>query len=88
MPGIVVEMGFLSHPEEGRLIPLPAWQACTVEALIDGLLRFDETLAKGDFPVASPDASRPAPPVEPGADPAATTPPTSPTRSAPTLDLP
>jgi N-acetylmuramoyl-L-alanine amidase len=83
-----VEMGFLSHPEEGRLIPLPAWQACTVEALIDGLLRFDETLAKGDFPVASPDASRPAPPVEPGADPAATTPPTSPTRSAPTLDLP
>ena len=88
MPGIVVEMGFLSHPEEGRLIPLPAWQACTVEALIDGLLRFDETLAKGDYPVASPDASRPAPPVEPGADPAATTPPTSPTRSAPTLDLP
>ena len=35
MPGIVVEMGFLSHPSEGRLIPLPAWQACTVEALID-----------------------------------------------------
>ena len=88
MPGIVVEMGFLSHPEEGRLIPLPAWQACTVEALIDGLLRFDETLAKGDYPVASPDASRPALPVEPGTDPAAITPPTSPTRSAPTLDLP
>ena len=86
MPGIVVEMGFLSHPSEGRLIPLPEWQACTVEALIDGLLRIDATLTKGDYPVASPDASRPTPPAEPGADLA--TPPTSPTRSAPTLDLP
>lgn len=86
MPGIVVELGFLSHPSEGRLIPLPAWQACTVEALIDGLLRFDATLAKGDYPVASPDASRPVPAAEPSADPAAA--PTSPTRSAPTQDLP
>ena len=86
MPGIVVELGFLSHPSEGRLIPLPAWQACTVEALIDGILRFDATLAKGDYPVASPDASRPVPAAEPSADPAAA--PTSPTRSAPTQDLP
>lgn len=86
MPGIVVELGFLSHPSEGRLIPLLAWQACTVEALIDGLLRIDATLAKGDYPVASPDASRPTPPAEPIADPAAA--PTSPTRSAPTQDLP
>ena len=94
MPGIVVELGFLSHPSEGRLIPLPAWQACTVEALIDGLLRFDATLAKGDYPVASPDASRPTPPAEPGADPSpqpATAPPApnpTPTRPAPTQDLP
>lgn len=94
MPGIVVEMGFLSHPSEGRLIPLPAWQACTVEALIDGLLRIDATLAKGDYPVASPDASRPLPAAEPAAAPApqpATAPPApnpTPTRSAPTQDLP
>lgn len=87
MPGIVVELGFLSHPSEGRLIPLPAWQACTVEALIDGLLRFDATLAKGDYPVASPDASRPVPAAEPSADPAADPNPT-PTRSAPTQDIP
>ncbi|NQW64152.1 MAG: N-acetylmuramoyl-L-alanine amidase, partial [Deltaproteobacteria bacterium] len=94
MPGIVVELGFLSHPSEGRLIPLPAWQACTVEALIDGLLRIDATLAKGDYPVASPDASRPLPATEPAAAPApqpATAPPApnpTPTRSAPTQDLP
>jgi len=94
MPGIVVEMGFLSHPSEGRLIPLPAWQACTVEALIDGLLRIDATLAKGDYPVASPDASRPLPAADPAAAPApqpATAPPApnpTPTRSAPTQDLP
>lgn len=81
VPGIVVEMGFLSHPDEGRFIPLPAWQSCAVEALIDGLLRIDETFAKGDYPVASPDASRPAPPPEPAAAPAATTAPASP-RSA------
>lgn len=94
MPGIVVEMGFLSHPSEGRLIPLPAWQACTVEALIDGLLRIDATLAKGDYPVASPDASRPLPAADPAAATApqpATAPPApnpTPTRSAPTQDLP
>lgn len=88
MPGIVVEMGFLSHPDEGRLIPLPAWQACTVEALIDGLLRIDATLAKGDYPVASPDALRPDPVAEPIADPTAAIPATSPNRPAPTPDLP
>jgi len=88
MPAIVVEMGFLSHPDEGRLIPLPEWQACTVEALIDGLLRIDATLAKGDYPVASPDASRPTLPAEPGADPAALPPSPAPTRSIPTQDLP
>jgi N-acetylmuramoyl-L-alanine amidase len=94
MPGIVVELGFLSHPSEGRLIPLPAWQACTVEALIDGLLRIDATLAKGDYPVASPDASRPLPAADPAAAPApqpATAPPApnpTPTPSAPTQDLP
>jgi N-acetylmuramoyl-L-alanine amidase len=94
MPGIVVEMGFLSHPSEGRLIPLPAWQACTVEALIDGLLRIDATLAKGDYPVASPDASRPLPAAEPAAAPSlppATAPPAPnppPIRAAPTQDLP
>lgn len=94
VPGIVVEMGFLSHPDEGRLIPLPAWQACTVEALIDGLLRIDATLAKGDYPVASPDASRPLPAAEPAAAPApqpATAPPApnpTPMRAAPTQDLP
>lgn len=88
MPGIVVEMGFLSHPDEGRLIPLPEWQACTVEALIDGLLRIDATLAKGDYPVASPDASRPPLAAEPSADPAALPPSPAPTRSIPTQDLP
>lgn len=88
MPGIIVEMGFLSHPDEGRLIPLPAWQACTVEALIDGLLRIDATLAKGDYPVASPDASRPTPTAEPAAAPATPPPSPAPTRSIPTQDLP
>jgi N-acetylmuramoyl-L-alanine amidase len=88
MPGIVVEMGFLSHPSEGRLIPLPEWQACTVEALIDGLLRIDATLAKGDYPVASPDASRPTLAAEPSANPAALPPSPAPTRSIPTQDLP
>ena len=94
MPGIVVEMGFLSHADEGRLIPLPAWQACTVEALIDGLLRIDATLAKGDYPVSSPDAARPAPPPEaapaPGAAPAGQPPATPPVplRSTPAQDIP
>lgn len=88
IPGFVVEMGFLSHPTEGRLIPLPEWQACTVEALIDGLLRVDAVMASGDYPVSSPDAARPAP-IEPSAAPAQpATVPAAPLRTTPAQDLP
>lgn len=92
VPGLVIEMGFLSHPDEGRRIPLAAWQDCTVEAIIDGLLRIDAMLAKGDYPVSSPDAARPQSPVagEPsdGAPlPAPISPPTTPRTDLP-KDLP
>ena len=40
IPAILVELGFVTHPEEGRRLVQPAYQAKLADALADGILTF------------------------------------------------
>jgi N-acetylmuramoyl-L-alanine amidase len=42
-PAILVELGFVTHAEEGRKLATRAYQATLAEALVDGILEFLET---------------------------------------------
>lgn len=42
-PAILVELGFVSNPEEGRKLASEAYQAVLAEALVDGIIEFLET---------------------------------------------
>ena len=44
MPAIVVEGGFLSHPEEGRAVPKSRRQRRLVRALVSAIVEFDDAL--------------------------------------------
>lgn len=46
MPAIVVEGGFLSHPEEGRAVPRSRRQRRLVRALVSAIVEFDDALAE------------------------------------------
>ncbi len=46
MPAIVVEGGFLSHPEEGRSVAKSRRQRKLVRALVSAIVSFDDALAK------------------------------------------
>jgi N-acetylmuramoyl-L-alanine amidase len=37
MPAILVEMGFLSHPEEGRMLAVAARQEALARAVAEGI---------------------------------------------------
>jgi N-acetylmuramoyl-L-alanine amidase len=39
-PAVTVEVGFLSHPEEGQALTDPAYQRTIATALVDGIVRF------------------------------------------------
>ncbi len=41
MPAVVVELGFLTHPDEGQRVLDPAYQATMVQALADALVDYD-----------------------------------------------
>ena len=58
MPAVVVEVGFINHPEEGRFITSPKGQAKLARAIAEGILDFGRLVlaprAKGDVHGASP----------------------------------
>jgi N-acetylmuramoyl-L-alanine amidase len=47
MPSVLVEVGYLSHPEEARLLAQPAFQAKTGRAIADAVIRFFERYPPG-----------------------------------------
>lgn len=52
MPAIVVESGFLTHPEEGLAVLAADHRAAVVRALVDALVAFDGAAGPGPEPVA------------------------------------
>jgi N-acetylmuramoyl-L-alanine amidase len=44
MPAVLVEIGFISHPVEGRRLAQPVYQGQIASALRDALLRFRDTV--------------------------------------------
>lgn len=46
MPSVLVELGFLSHPEEKRLLANVAYQKKLALGLYDGLIKFKEVIDK------------------------------------------
>lgn len=67
MPAVVVEAGFLTHPEEGFEVLAPTHQSAVTSALVDAVEKFDtqmaETLGEGEFPteIDSDDGEQPDP---------------------------
>ena len=57
MPAILVEMGFISNPEQERQMAQPAFQNQVAEGIVAGVIRFRDYLATGPY----------APPAEDGA---------------------
>jgi len=45
VPAVVIELGFLTHSEEGLSVIEPNRQALYVDALLDAIEGFDEELA-------------------------------------------
>lgn len=54
MPAVVVEVGFLSHPEEEALLATPAYRERIAEALYQGLLHYFLRLSARDKDTLSP----------------------------------
>jgi len=49
-PAIVVEVGFLTHPEEGRALMRARWHARIADAIAKAIVAYDRSLP----PVAPP----------------------------------
>jgi N-acetylmuramoyl-L-alanine amidase len=47
MPAVLVEMGFLSNPEQERQLASDAYQNAVAQALFDGIVRFRDYMAAG-----------------------------------------
>ena len=61
MPAILVEMGFISNPEQERQMVGPGFQTRVAEAILEGVIRFREHLANEPYaPVADDGADRDA----------------------------
>jgi len=43
MPAVLVEMGFISNPEQEKQLASEAFQGSLVQALLDSLVRFRDT---------------------------------------------
>jgi N-acetylmuramoyl-L-alanine amidase len=44
MPGVLIEAGFVSHPDEGRNIGSPAYRQRLAQAIADGVVAYQENL--------------------------------------------
>jgi N-acetylmuramoyl-L-alanine amidase len=63
MPAVLVEIGFLTNPDEEQQLTSDAYQATVAQALLDGLLRFRE--AADQARTAPPPAPQPEPRRQP-----------------------
>jgi N-acetylmuramoyl-L-alanine amidase len=57
-PAVLVEVGFISHPEEGRRLGEPGYRGRLVTALADGVRAFLAEVSARDRPPAASSASR------------------------------
>ncbi len=72
MPAVLVELGFISNPDEEKLLRSPAHQRLLVDALVESIVRFREQLdaprptaagiASGGAPAGPPQPERPREP--------------------------
>ena len=65
MPAVLVEMGFISNPEQERQMAQPGFQTRVAEAIVAGVIRFRDYLATapyaaGEETAAGPDDAEPA----------------------------
>jgi N-acetylmuramoyl-L-alanine amidase len=59
MPAVLVEMGFISNPEQEKHLVSEAFQASIVQALVDSLVRFrDSQVLPSPSPAAPPPGAR------------------------------
>jgi N-acetylmuramoyl-L-alanine amidase len=70
MPAVLVEVGFISHPEEGALLGTPEYQEKVAQALLDGVRAFQAETSRRDVAVAPAPAAVEAQPVKLEAAPA------------------
>ncbi len=64
MPSALVEIGFISHPQEGRNLRRDKYQARVAKALADAVRDFaDKVLARRLFAQVKPQPAQPPPPV-------------------------
>lgn len=54
MPAVLVEMGFISNPEQEKQLGTDAFQASIVQSLVDGIVRFRDTAGARSTPVSGP----------------------------------
>jgi N-acetylmuramoyl-L-alanine amidase len=88
MPAVLVEVGFLSNPEEEAKLQDAAYRADLVEALVRAVTRYKALAEAPENPAApgTPGAPGAASPAQPGAPPIPTAPP--PPAAAPTATPP
>ena len=59
MPAVLVEMGFITNPEQEKQLASEAFQSSIVQALVDSLVRFrDSRGASSPSPAAPPPGAR------------------------------
>jgi N-acetylmuramoyl-L-alanine amidase len=74
MPAVLVEVGFLSNADEEQQLLSDPYQSTIVQGLLDGILRFRETMERSNQTASTwqppaPAGGTPAPPVgRPGGD--------------------
>jgi hypothetical protein len=54
MPSVLVEVSFLTHKQEGRLLGTGAYRQRIAEALLDGIRRYLRTLKRATTDTADP----------------------------------
>jgi N-acetylmuramoyl-L-alanine amidase len=47
MPAVLIEMGYLTNPEQEKLLTSDGFQNALVQALFDTVVRFRDTLPSG-----------------------------------------
>jgi N-acetylmuramoyl-L-alanine amidase len=47
MPAVLIEVGYLTNPEQGKLVTTDAFQNALVQSLYDAVVRFRDTIAAG-----------------------------------------
>ncbi len=62
MPAILVEMGFISNPDQEKQLASDAFQSAFVQGLVESIVRFRDSRGRAPAPVPPP-APAPAPGV-------------------------